>query len=155
MELKKSEKRLLMILGLAVSVFLIDQLVLKPKGQKSNQNTHPVQAASGNQVAAVQSPPLRGQQFDTWGRDPFTPVSTPRRGSVSSSASVSTQKSDTTQLALKGIVWKEGKAFALIGEHVIGEGDEEQGIKVEKIEGMEVLCRQGTRMFTLYWRESP
>jgi len=154
MELKKSEKRLLMILGLAAGVFLFDMLVLKPKGEKQN-NSPPAQANSGNQVAAVQIPPLRGQQFDTWGRDPFTSVSTPRARSVASSVSADTNKSETSQMTLKGVFWKEGKAFALINEHVLGEGDEEQGIKVEKIEGMEVLCRKGAKLFTLYWRESP
>jgi hypothetical protein len=56
---------------------------------------------------------------------------------------------------LKGLFWKEGKAFALIDDMVIGEGEEDGGVRVERIEGTEVLCRRGSRSFTLHWSESP
>ena len=36
-----------------------------------------------------------------------------------------------------------------------GEGEEQEGLKIHSIKGMEVLCSQGKRMYTLYWRESP
>jgi type II secretory pathway component PulC len=57
-------------------------------------------------------------------------------------------------VVLKGIFWEAGKAYVLIDDYVLSEGEEEGGIKVEKIEGKNVICRKGGRQFTLQWRET-
>jgi len=162
--LKKSEKRLLYVLVVVVAVFLIDRFVLSAGEEEpsdvtqvkaqtpktSNIGVSPTSIVSGNNVitAAVQ----KAKQFDTWGRDPFTIVKPKTRVAVSP---VRKQKKTKQLPTLKGIFWKRGKAFVLLDDMVLTEGEEMSGLKIEKIEGMEVLCSQDNQSFTLYWRESP
>ena len=56
---------------------------------------------------------------------------------------------------LQGFLWKKGKAYVLIDDAVLSEGEEKDGLRVERIREKEVLCSKGGRTFTLYWRESP
>lgn len=154
MALKKSEKRLLILLGIVAIVFIVDRFLLSPGSDEpaeSESTVTRIQAAStllsgGSAESTATSRPRT--QFSTWGRDPFS--ATRRIGIASSEAGGASVKH-----RLKGLFWKEGKAFALIDDLVIGEGEEDNGLRVDKIEGNEVRCRQGSRTFTLHWRESP
>jgi len=158
MALKKKEKRLLVVLGIAVVMFLFDQLVGIPLGKKAeaDEESPAAQAAktvpqratlSGNLLRL--NPDAMQRRFETWGRDPF---SISRSGG---NHSTSTGKIGKSKPELKGIFWKQGKPYVLINEFVLSEGEEKQGLRVEKINGTEVLCSQGSRSFTLHWRESP
>jgi hypothetical protein len=55
---------------------------------------------------------------------------------------------------LKGLFWKEGHAYVLIDDEILKVGEEKEGLKIERVEGKAVFCRQGNRSFTLYWSES-
>jgi len=167
MVLKKSEKRLVTILGLAIVVFLLDRFVLSSGSKKAPKGKSTVSAASvlGTTAAAGKSgstgsmpsakPDVEPKTYEGWGRDPFVLPSS--HAGVSASASPTGAKSESSPSlpVLKGMFWKGGRAYVLIDDVVLGEGEEKKGIRVEKINGMEVLCRQGSRQFTLHWRESP
>ncbi len=158
MALKKSEKRMLIILAGVVAVAGIFKLIDKPKNVKPvpaiNQN-HPiqtpgqvlppqtqVQSANANSSKKI----VKFKKYDSWGRDPFTIVKPPPPPKK-----IPPMKID---VVLKGIFWEAGKAYVLIDDYVLSEGEEEGGIKVEKIEGKNVICRKGGRQFTLQWRET-
>jgi hypothetical protein len=158
MALKKSEKRMLIILGVVVIVVVIFKLVDKPKNKKptqqsvqnaqtqnqANVNTAPKQPGSLNGVSSKKN--VVYDQYNEWGRDPFTIVRPPPK--------VPKKKPPVKiDVVLKGIFWKDGRAYVLIDDYVLGEGEEEGGIKVERIQGMNVICRKGGRQFTLQWRE--
>jgi hypothetical protein len=166
MALKKSEKRLLMILGMAVAFFLLDRFVLSSGSKKPAKGKSTVSKASvlgtaavaGGSGSTVSVQPTKSDTapkvYEGWGRDPFVlPGSV--TGAGTTSASKAKSESQPVLPKLKGMFWKEGRAYVLIDDAVLGEGEEKKGIRVEKINGMEVLCRQGNRQFTLHWRESP
>ncbi len=158
MALKKSEKRMLLILAGVVVVAGIFKLIDKPK------NVKPVQAVRQNNQnqnlgqlnlpqSQVQSADMRSgktnvelKNYGSWGRDPFTIVKPPPPPKKIPPLKV--------DVVLKGIFWEAGKAYVLIDDYVLAEGEEGGGIKVEKIEGKNVICRKGGRQFTLHWRET-
>ena len=158
MALKKSEKRLLGLLGVVAVVFLVDRFILSSGGDEPQATDTKPKVAAVNQLLkskATKAVPAKKASlsvvYTTWGRNPF---SAPRSASTSSTAgSQSTQQAEKPEL--KGIFWKKGKAYVLIDDAVLGEGEENKGVRVEKIEETEVLCRRGGRSFTLYLRESP
>jgi len=162
--LKKSEKRLLIILGIAVVSFLFNRFVLS-KGQENNviqqnvQNITQTQVKSNTLLADVVSPNPVGanielpmEYFESWGRDPFFLNDTRL---VASGSSPVSKKESKPKPVLKGIFWKANKPYVLLDDHILSEGEEVEGTRVEKINGSEVLCSQGSQSFTLYWRESP
>ncbi len=153
MALKKSEKRLLIILGVAVFGFLFDRFVLSG-GDKNDAAANVVQSVDQNPnmiLAGVVSPdPVaasdedsQSSQFETWGRDPF---------SLTSSGDNSNTES---RPVLKGIFWNQDQPYVLINNLVLGEGEEAEGVRVEEIREEEVLCYRGGQSFILHWRESP
>ncbi len=167
MALKKSEKRLLIILGVVVIGFLIYQFVLSG-GKENNviqqnvQNVAPTQVKSNTLLAGVVSPnpveaniELPMEYFESWGRDPFFLIDNKPVPATSSNNGSVTTKESKPKPVLKGIFWKSNKPYVLLDDLILSEGEEAEGIKVEKVNGSEVLCSQGSQSFTLYWRESP
>jgi hypothetical protein len=156
--LKKSEKRLLGLLGVVVIVFLFNQFVLsagknkKDGGVENQSNTRTAALLNAGTAgeSSVASAELGAMRFDSWGGDPFTHSASLNEGS-SSSGDKNTKQS---KHVLKGIIWKNGKAYVLVGDQILGEGEEHGGLRIERVDGTEVLCRQGGRSFTLHWRES-
>lgn len=161
MTLKKSEKRLLVFLGIVVVVFFFDRFVGLPVGKKAEtdkeslktqaaKTVFPKSMLSGN-LSRPNSDSMR-RRFESWGRDPFS-------GSSSTStvrgATASSGKGGKSKPELRGIFWKQGKPYVLINDIILSEGEEKNGLRVERVEGTEVLCSQGSRSFTLHWRESP
>ncbi|MBN2030888.1 hypothetical protein JW824_11675 [bacterium] len=152
MALKKSEKRLLIILGVAVFGFLFDRFVLSG-GDENDAAANVVQNRTQNQnmllsgvvtpdPIAVSEKASQNKQFETWGRDPFSLISSGNGESRS-------------RPILKGIFWNQDKSYVLIDDLILSEGEEAEGIRIEKIREEEVLCYQGGQLFTLHWRESP
>jgi hypothetical protein len=158
MALKKSEKRMLIILAVVVVAAGIFKLIDKPKNVKPvseiGQNSQIQKSGQTNIPQSQVLPPdtnnskknVELKKYDSWGRDPFTIVKPP-----SPPKKIPPVKID---VVLKGIFWESGKAYVLIDDYVLAEGEEEGGIKVEKIEGKSVICRKGGRQFTLQWRET-
>jgi hypothetical protein len=154
MALKKSEKRLLVVLGIAVGIFILDRFVLGSSDKEEAPPAvppaaEPDVAGTATQPASVQ-PVVRlpevKEVFKDWGRDPFV-LGTSGYGTYG--------KSGPAKPKLKGFLTRNGRSFVLIDHVILTEGEEQDGIRVEKINGMEVLCRKGSRSYTLSWRESP
>ena len=167
MALKKSEKRLMVILGIVVAVFLIDQFIIssgdeeastvKPGAASLNKLLKRSALSKLNSVEGSAVPKIskiEGKRFETWGRDPFMVPKTAGGiyGSTSGQSGGGKQKGGPK---LQGFLWKKGKAYVLIDDAVLSEGEEKDGLRVERIRDKEVLCSKGGRTFTLYWRESP
>lgn len=162
MTLKKSEKRLLVILGIVVAVFLVDQFFLGsgdeddavPSPNLAQQNTQVVQSivsqTGSGQGSVQQSGIISKKYFESWGRDPFS-----SRQVVAVQARAAQKKAQQSLPELRGFFWKKGRAYVLIDEIILTEGEEKDGLRVERIRDKEVLCSQGNRTFTLHWRESP
>ena len=161
MALKKSEKRMLGLLGIVVIVFLINQFVLgsgdkKPEADAGSSVSKIVNNDLSNLGTSGNSSPSNSntqkKYFESWGRDPFSTATSSSAVQVSSKPS---RKDKKPKPILKGIIRKKGKAYVLINGLILGEGEERGGLKIEKIDGMEVLCSQGSQTYTLHWRESP
>jgi hypothetical protein len=164
MALKKSEKRLLIILGIALSVFLFDRLVLSKKGGKNTAQAQSRQQAESGVLlssaiaegSAVQTASMdERMQFEDWGRDPFSDSRSRTTAGSWKSKNVAGKSKETVQKPeLKGLFWKGGVAFVLVNDNILKEGEEKEGLKIERVEGRTVQCRRGNRSFTLYWSES-
>jgi len=182
--LKKSEKRLLIILGIVLAIFLMDRFIWS-SDEKAKKVTASAQAVkSGVKVpvnkGTVKNPnvPVGGsgekKYFSGWKTDPFAysyAVELARQnqkrrpGNVNraqpkeqvaqnDNAGSNEEKKENKGPVLNGVFWKEGKAFALIDGVIMEEGEEREGLKVLQIRGSEVICRKGNRTFTIQWRES-
>ena len=161
MALKKSEKKLLVILAIvvvaAVINFMLEGSAKKKKiAQQTEKHLQQSQVVSGTSNLPETTAPKKEldvsyKTFDNWGKDPFAPIVTSksRLGSKKKSAQSLKAKHE-----IKGFFWKNGKAYVLIDDFVFGEGDENNGLSVEKIEGMTVRCQEMNQSFTLNWRES-
>ena len=159
MALKKSEKRLLGLMGIVAFVFFIDRFVCSSGDTKGGSQkggaTATVQAGvSIPDVASVLSPTQQGvasqRRFDSWGRDPFSSA-----GSTGSTGVWSDDDAGAKggkRAVLNGIFWKQGKAYVMIDGDILSEGEEKNGLRVEKVEERKVYCSKGGRSFTLYWR---
>jgi hypothetical protein len=144
-QLKKSEKTMLILLGGVIAV-AIPYFILsgkkKPKviaqtRDKISQTIAQVVEKKGSSDKAN----MAAVQYGDWGRDPF---STPE---------LESQKAAASRLVLKGIFISDGQPFALINDVILAAGQEKKGIKVERIEGKKVVCRRGGQQVTLQWSE--
>jgi len=151
MALKKSEKRLLIILGVVVVAFLVNQFFLSgdknktPQKNKYGSSVPGTGQGSGKGENKV-SGHVEEESYSDWGRDPFF------EEDVDILARKSRERSVT--LKLQGIFFKNGEGYVLINNQVLKEGEEKKGIRVEKIEADKVLCRSRGRLVTLRWRKS-
>ncbi len=155
MALKKSEKRLLGLLGIVLFVFVMDTFVCQ-KGDKTPPPPPKSQTAGNNRIQSANNQRGLTQQagtvnlprvkFDTWGRDPFI---------NQSNVQVASNAPKREKLPnIQGIFWKQGKGFVLIDDNVIGEGEESNGIRIESIQGNQVTYTKNGRRNTLNWGES-
>jgi len=182
--LKKSEKRLLIILGIVLAIFLMDRFIWSAdKNKKQSVASAPVakntmqtpgnRSAVNNAKVNVPAPGVK-RHFPGWKTDPFAysyAVELARQnqkrrpGNVNraqpkeqvaqnDNAGSNEEKKENKGPVLNGVFWKEGKAFALIDGVIMEEGEEREGLKVLQIRGSEVICRKGNRTFTIQWRES-
>ncbi len=147
MALKKSEKRLLIILGIAVFVFVLDKFILKSgKEQPPQAAVTPTEVKSTTVSAGEKATAVKTQKnenvvrFDTWGRDPFA---------VTASASKGSSKRANRKYKLKAIIKREGRSLALINDMIIAEGEEKKGLKVTRITDNSVVCMAGGKTINL------
>ena len=166
MALKKSEKRLFVVLGFFIIVLLVDQFILSsdksekvPPGaklkDKGTQLVKSVVSASSDAEAGVasQSTLPNIKYFNDWGRNPF--ASSKPRPVARTASRTGEKKEEVKKPELQGFFWKQGKAYVLVDKKILTEGEEKEGLRIDKIQDREVLCSKGGRTFTLYWRESP
>jgi hypothetical protein len=163
MALKKSEKNLLMILGVVVLVFFINQFVCGSGDKKNSANqvtkndpppslASAIKSKMNKPVTPKKVTTIPKNQYDSWGRDPFSGITTSRTRTSSSKTSKS--KKSISKFKLNGIFYEKGKkSYVMINKEILGVGDEKWGLKVVRIDEKQVLCSQGGRTFTLYWKE--
>lgn len=167
MALKKSERNLLVVLGLVAAVFLINQFVCSNGEKKQKVDQAETEKKPKSRVANIASKVLQSEKdveasediiakrhFETWGRDPFK---TPYREIVAlaeKNREKGKEEDPKEKYILKGLMHgAKGKNFVLINEEVIAEGEEVDGLRILKIDENNVLCRYGEETFTLEWKE--
>lgn len=155
MALKKSEKRLLMILGVAIVIFVFDKFILggdekpppPPKKMQDAQTGRSAASSSQTPVRRSAFANIQAVQYENWGRDPFMPVVNEKVQENS------VRRSLERNHKLRGILWNEGRAYALIDDLVLSEGESKEGILLRRISGNAAYCSKGGRMFTLRMEE--
>ena len=159
--LKTREKTLLVVMGVALCFFVTNKFVCakKPTAKAMSKKSlaqesvekpdKPVRAAvaSSPTSAAEKTPVVLAALPDFWGRDPFL-------GANRGVQSDSTQK-DSTALSLKGIAWKNGKAYAIIGNYILAPGERQGFLEVLEIKDDRVVCRQWGSIVTFVLNRNP
>lgn len=159
MALQKREKNLLIVCGVVAIGAVLYQFVISP-AQQDNKSPLPSpvkriakMVQPGNiDVKTVAGAPADAVQFASWGEDPFSlnrksAAQTQRRRVVPKPV-VKVQAPE-----LKGIFWRGQKAYALIDDTILAEGEQEDDLRVQVIKGQEVLCYKKQRQFRLHWRQ--
>jgi hypothetical protein len=154
MQLKKSEKRMLLALVPAVIVAILIYVFPTKKPPKVPKVVNLTAGKITNQVAKIvksgsetRSAKVAAVRFEGWGtRDPFSKPVFP---------SDAAGERARTPIRLKGLTWIQGKPYVLIDDLVLTVGEEKRGIRIERVEGKKVTCRKGGTVYTLQWSESP
>jgi hypothetical protein len=178
MALKKSEKKMLIFLGVVVVGAGIYQFVIFPGQQKKEQAEVMQQRQAAARTEPVRSQPQLVQRAaapeidlpvqipEDWGKDPFRVEETRRTRPVETSqirrqpetaVSRPSPAEPRPQIeikppALQGIFHTNAKTLALIDGMLLSEGEEKEGIALIEIRENEVICRKNNRIFTLHRR---
>jgi len=159
MALTKRDKRSLMILG-GFLVLVVLYFVIFGSGDKkppASQASNPIMNTGGAKAGtavAVQpnsaGKPPEAVVYKDWGRDPFnSKVKVERKEAQKAKA----RAKSVPVLKVQAIFWREGKPFVLVNDEVMGEGQQSNGIRIEKIESDKVQYRRGGRTYTALWRK--
>lgn len=154
MALKKSEKRLLGLLGVVAFIFIMDTFVCSKGDDANKNNTVASRSASTirkvtdnltsrpavNQVAA-----LPKERFENWGKDPFY---------VKSETQIVKKKIQVKKPNIQGIFEKEGRTYVMVDDVIIEEGKSNNGLQIIAIDGNRITYNQNGRRYTLVWGES-
>ncbi len=175
MALKKSEKKMLIFLGVVVIGAVIYQFVIFPGQQKKEQAEAVQRQPAANRTAQVRTPAQAPQPQaspvsdipitipEQWGDDPFRVEATLRRRPVESeqvmrtapasrqpgAAAAAPVQPEMKPPVLQGVYQADGKARALIDNVLLSEGEQKEGITLVSIGDNEVICRKNNRTFTL------
>lgn len=149
MQLKKSEQRMLIILSAVIVAGLIYQLTNKKEKPKTIITSKSI--SSVNKSVNSEKSPItshiktdhRENQYDHWGKNPFD---------VFSRGKEKTYSELKSSLNLKGILWKQGKPYAIINDYILTTGGVEGGIRVVSITENRVVCQFQGSTFTLEWK---
>lgn len=157
-KLKKREKMLLILAAGSALIFVLTQFVFSDKDEPppTVASSKPVQTAKPEpepeQVNVMtagtkkESPEKQSTRkditFTSWGRNPFA--------EANRLAVVDTARVDSTYPVLRGVIRKGDKAYALIGDEILQEGERSGDLKVLNIEEEQVVCRRGSKIITLY-----
>ncbi len=166
MALKKSEKRLLIVLGVVIVAVIISQLVSKKEGKETKTNAASEKSLTGQNDTVTSSVTQKKTKqfsyksgkkkfFENWGDNPFS-LSSQQQKKIEV-VSKDTAKTESKVVLPKhkflGIFIAEGKKYALIDDLVIAEGEIKEGIQVLRIEDKKVIYKEQGKIFTLYWSE--
>lgn len=149
MQLKKSEKRMLIFLGVVVVAGIIMQVTNKKEpSRRSSSNSKVLSVGKKGDDEAERSveKKLTKTEYESWGRNPFESRAWQKEKIFDEYAEMK------ASLNLKGILWKQGKPYALINDHILAEGETEEGIRVISITNNTVICQAHGRTFTLEWK---
>jgi len=159
MALAKRERILLIVCGVVVVIAVIYQFVIYPASKKKDAATETAKpktqtgqpaatqpqtqttSAAASVPSTVPQVVIPVKEYKDWGRDPF---------SYSKSLNSAPPKPrPMPKHKLKGMLTKQGKTYVVIDDMVLSEGDEQNGLKVERIDESSVVCRERGRTFTL------
>ncbi|GEM_PF-2350796 len=149
MQVTKSQKRLLIVLGIVVAygIFDISTNLDKYKQVYSGHSKTRVAKSKSNKKTASSTKNARGENVDylaNWGRDPFylkeQKIVRKRKGRV---------KHRTLRLHLLAISRKGNNSIALINDKIVKEGDIISGYQVLRIGGNKVYLSNGRKRITL------
>jgi hypothetical protein len=152
MALKKNEKTLLAVLGGVVAVYLIwtfigsggKKGVQPPTPQNVVASIHGTLKEAANTAGITQpEEQVPKMQFDTWGRDPFRDYY----------AKNPEEEEEENKLQVKGFIQRGSQTYVLINDLVLTEGEEKEGLFIERIDSNQVFCKKGGKWFTLTWKE--
>jgi len=159
MALQKREKNLLIACGVVAAGAAIYQFVIFPAQQEKDAAvTSPVKRVTNmikpgsRTVKTVAAMPAEALQFESWGEDPFS-LNRNQKSKETGRRRVEAKPVHVTPPELKGIFWKGQKAYALIDDTILAEGERSDGLHVQSIRGQEVLCYKKQRQFRLHWRQ--
>ena len=150
-QLKKSEKRLVVLAGSIVFTFVLNQFVCGKSEEHQVETTKKVEAKSG--VVERTSPEVKKNvrprvkktanqvRFTSWGRDPFW--------EAFRLAEVEPANPDSSNFVLRGVIWKGDEAHVLIGDAVLKEGESSGDLKILDIDKNRVVCKKGRKVITL------
>lgn len=162
MALKKSEKRMLVFLGIVVVAAAVYQFVIYPASQEKTEETPAATpVAQGGEAARSEAgqpavtPPVNKpieRKYTEWKRDPFfaRPVAAPVTRSTKSKPKAPVIK----RPVLSGILVNAGGSQAIIDNTVLAVGETKNGIHLIEIDGSKVICTKSNRTFTLQRSES-
>ncbi|MFC1569606.1 hypothetical protein ACFL4L_05180 [bacterium] len=152
MTLKKNEKILLAVLGAIVvigGIYTIVDSGNKPDPKTNKQSlVAETKANIINQIKSeikTESVPVNKVRFETWGRDPFKDQFKRNRD----------EDEDISNLIVKGIIRKGNQYHVMINDIILTEGEEKDGLYIERIEDNQVFCKKSGKWFTLTWKEEP
>ena len=149
--LKKNEKRLVALAGGAVIFFALNMFVCGKSEEPQVETTKKVEAKSG--VVERTSPEVKKNvrprvkktvnqaRFTSWGRDPFW--------EAFRLAEADSANADSSNFVLRGVIWKGGEAYVLIGDAVLKEGESSGDLKILDIDKNRVVCKKGRKVITL------
>jgi hypothetical protein len=148
MELKKNEKKMLIILGIVLAIAVPVKFLTKKKKPVIIQKAVTTISNTVNKITGENAAPqaekrsISIRRYDKWGRDPFADIHVAKQ-----------KAAENARPKLKGILWMNGKPYVMVDDVVLEEGQEKNGIKIEKIDGRKVFCRKRGQPFTLQWSE--
>jgi len=153
MALKKNEKILLAVGGSLVALMLIWTYAGSGDDDKTAKKIIPKNVVQNvkEKILSSDSKKLESKskiRFDSWGRDPF-------RDMYRKSAAVVQEENYVKNLQVKGIIYRNNRPYVLINDLILTEGQEKEGLYIERITQNQVLCRKGGKVLTLTWKEEP
>jgi len=154
-ELKKREKIMVSVALSTLMSFLLNTFVCSDAADELPPATitAPVAALETKEIPTKSGPKKvtrrkvadgERMRFVSWSTDPF--LDTIRLTELDSAGT------DSSDFALRGIIWKGSEAHALIGDLILKEGERQGDVKVLDIGKDMVVCKKGTRVVTLTMR---
>ncbi len=151
--MQKREKILVAVTLISALIFVVNQFFFSAAEEAKPQPVKTATAAPKRvqpvKIENISNAELKrrlrsGQplvHYDTWGKDPF-------EGGLVLSHGDSSADSSSTKLS--GIVWQGNEAFAIIGDHILRQGEQTSTLKVVKIYHDKVIARRGKELLTLH-----
>ncbi|MBN2103852.1 hypothetical protein JW835_07405 [bacterium] len=155
MKLKKSEK---ILLAVAASVLVVGGIWTIAGSGKKSAGPSPGKTAAKRvadnietgikNVQSIIKPDSASAvkvRYDSWGRDPFRDLY----------AKNPEEEEIISNLTVKGIIRRGSHKFVMINDIILAEGEEKDGLYIERIDDNQVFCRKSGKWFTLTWKEEP
>lgn len=156
-QLQKREKILAGVAGAALIIFVLNQFVCGKKESPSPevaQTNVEAEQVEPERPKSFGSTPQRSQRlrpakkitFTKWARDPFA--------EAYRLAQFDPAQGDSSDFALRGVIWKGSEAHVLIGDLILKKGERNGDLKILDIQQDRVVCRKANKIITLVLQEN-